>query len=761
MVDTGYWPEGPSFSDREFLNNGSGRAVFGPAPSTFSGTCMAGDSFPASTCNRKVIGCRYFHDGVGGPQKIKQLWPSESISCRAKDGLVTHGSHTSSTAAGNYNVVSDNPSYPGTMSGMAPAARLAIYKASWGSDDGGYASDFVAAIEQATKDGVDVINYSMGAAAELSFSTPVETAFRHAAAAGVFVSAACRNTGPGPFSIVDTWGPWIMSVGASTFSRSYTAPLAAAGDKAADAADAADAASKDGVAPQQEASPMMAYFSSRGPIVAGDGNLLKPDITSPGVSVVAQVTNYNGYTARTLSGTSMSAPHVSGIAALVMSKYPTWTPMAVKSAIMTTAYQTTRTGSPSHQTFGGPFDFGAGHVHATSALDPGLVIDSNAPDWQRFMCGVAEVPYDAWAQHAACAPCLAALTDTACVPSSYEALTAAQVARCVACDPSNFNTPSIAMSMLAGPKYITRTLTNVKPTRANYTAVLDPPQGFSVKVRPRRFVAAAGAITTVRIRMQKSSAATPYSVWRSGAITWVGSGGTRTRIPLVVRAVQLASRPTEVKLKAWQPSYSYVVEPEWTGGLVTTNTGLFASKVFTGTVRSWEYSHRLTVRLPPGTWSHVRFATFNEDVSGWNGVLPDFSSINMEVFRPDGSSAGTSANDYNSDEQVDLERAPGGEYTVEISAAPTETVNFKVHVWFLNFTAGTSANTGTLRTTPGLSSPSNAVAGAPLRINLAFTKSLGEGSAAGRRYLGAVLYSRRVAGVYRRVQHAKTLMSLM
>lgn len=172
------------------------------------------------------------------------------------------------------------------------------------------------------------------------------------------------------------------------------------------------------------------------------------------------------------------------------------------------------------------------------------------------------------------------------------------------------------MSMLAGPKYITRTLTNVKPTRANYTAVLDPPQGFSATVRPRRFVAAAGAITTVRIRMQKSSAATPYSVWRSGAITWVGSGGTRTRIPLVVRAVQLASRPTEVKLKAWQPSYSYVVEPEWTGGLVTTNTGLFASKVFTGTVRSWEYSHRLTVRLPPGTWSHVRFATFNEDVSG-------------------------------------------------------------------------------------------------------------------------------------------------
>lgn len=62
-------------------------------------------------------------------------------------------------------------------------------QAAWGSDDGGFASDFVAAIEQATRDGVDIINYSLGAAAELTHMTPVETAFRHAAAAGVFVAA--------------------------------------------------------------------------------------------------------------------------------------------------------------------------------------------------------------------------------------------------------------------------------------------------------------------------------------------------------------------------------------------------------------------------------------------------------------------------------------------------------------------------------------------------------------------------------------------
>jgi hypothetical protein len=174
--------------------------------------------------------------------------------------------------------------------------------------------------------------------------------------------------------------------------------------------------------------------------------------------------------------------------------------------------------------------------------------------------------------------------------------------------------------MLAGPKYITRTLTNVKPTRANYTAIITPPEGFTVAVRPLSFAADAGASTTVRIRIQKSGASTPYHTWRAGGITWAGSGGTRTRIPLVVRAAQLASRPLEVKLKAWQASYSYVVEPEWNGVLATTNTGLVASKVYSGTVQKWEYSTRLTVTLPPGTWSYVRFATFNDDVSGGSTV---------------------------------------------------------------------------------------------------------------------------------------------
>jgi hypothetical protein len=148
-------------------------------------------------------------------------------------------------------------------------------------------------------------------------------------------------------------------------------------------------------------------------------------------------------------------------------------------------------------------------------------------------------------------------------------------------------------------------------------------------------------------------------------------------------------------------------------------------------------------------------------LAGWDGVLPDFSSINIQVFKPDGSSAGISANDYNSDEQVNLENAPSGTYTVEVTADTEETVNFKIHVWYLNFAAGTSASTATLASSPTASAPATAVSGAPLKVDLTFAKSLDGGSAAGQRHLGAVLYSRRVGSVFRRLQQVRTLVSLV
>lgn len=147
-------------------------------------------------------------------------------------------------------------------------------------------------------------------------------------------------------------------------------------------------------------------------------------------------------------------------------------------------------------------------------------------------------------------------------------------------------------------------------------------------------------------------------------------------------------------------------------------------------------------------------------LAGWNGVLPDFSSINLQVFKPDGSSAGVSANDYNSDEQVNLENAPGGTYTVQITADTEEAISFKVHVWALNFTAA-AASTATLTSSPSVAALAKAASGAPLQVDVTFARSLADGSSAGQRYLGAVVYSGQPGGVYRRLRSVKTLVSLV
>lgn len=147
-------------------------------------------------------------------------------------------------------------------------------------------------------------------------------------------------------------------------------------------------------------------------------------------------------------------------------------------------------------------------------------------------------------------------------------------------------------------------------------------------------------------------------------------------------------------------------------------------------------------------------------LAGWNGVLPDFSSINLQVFKPDGSSAGVSANDYNSDEQVNLENAPGGTYTVQTTADTEEAISFKVHVWALNFTAA-AASTATLTSSPSVAALAKAASGAPLQVDLTFARLLADGSSAGQRYLGAVVYSGQPGGVYRRLRSVKTLVSLV
>ncbi|PON54250.1 Peptidase S8, subtilisin-related [Parasponia andersonii] len=142
----------------------------------------------------------------------------------------------------------------------------------------------------------------------------------------------------------------------------------------------------------------VAAFSSRGPNTRTP-EILKPDVLAPGVNILAAWTGAAGPTGlgedkrrisfNIKSGTSMSCPHVSGLAALIKSMQK-WSPAAIRSALMTTAYYTYKNGKTIQdivtRTPATPFDYGAGHVDRVAALDPGLVYDITVEDYIRFLC---------------------------------------------------------------------------------------------------------------------------------------------------------------------------------------------------------------------------------------------------------------------------------------------------------------------------------------------------------------------------------------
>nr|GMD20007.1 subtilisin-like protease SBT1.7 [Ipomoea batatas]GMD99435.1 subtilisin-like protease SBT1.7 [Ipomoea batatas] len=148
-------------------------------------------------------------------------------------------------------------------------------------------------------------------------------------------------------------------------------------------------------------SPVVAAFSSRGPNSITP-EILKPDFIAPGVNILASWTRRVGPTGlaedkrhvdfNIISGTSMSCPHVSGLAALLKTAHPEWSPAAIKSALLTTAYSTYKNGQTIEDAATSmpstPFDHGAGHVNPVSALDPGLVYDATVDDYTNFLCAI-------------------------------------------------------------------------------------------------------------------------------------------------------------------------------------------------------------------------------------------------------------------------------------------------------------------------------------------------------------------------------------
>ncbi|KAJ8769977.1 hypothetical protein K2173_009059 [Erythroxylum novogranatense] len=226
----------------------------------------------------------------------------------------------------------------------------------------------------------------------------------------------------------------------------------------------------------QNVAPMVASFSSIGPNRI-TREILKPDITAPGVQILAAFTEAMGPSSvptdkrkvpfNIISGTSMSCPHIAGVAGLLKTMHPDWSPAAIRSAMMTTAQTTSNAGGPilDEETLrpANPYFYGSGHVSPNIAMDPGLVYDTTITDYYTFLCSMG---YNA--------TILSRFTNE----SSF---------RCPQANTSlwdlNYPTISVTNLSLTGSTTVTRTLKNVG-TPGKYTVHIEPPKEVAVSVEP-------------------------------------------------------------------------------------------------------------------------------------------------------------------------------------------------------------------------------------------------------------------------------------
>ncbi|KAL5744456.1 hypothetical protein ACOSP7_027316 [Xanthoceras sorbifolium] len=273
-------------------------------------------------------------------------------------------------------------------------------------------------------------------------------------------------------------------------------------------------------------SPVVAAFSSRGPNFL-TLEILKPDIVAPGVNILAAWTGKTGPSSlptdrrrvkfNILSGTSMSCPHVSGIAALLKARHPEWSPAAIKSALMTTAYVHDNTHKPlrdaSASTSSKPYDHGAGHINPVKALDPGLVYDIEAQDYFEFLCTQSLTPMQL--------KVFGKYSNRSCKHSLA--------------NPGDLNYPAISVvfpeKASVSSMTLHRTVTNVGPQVSNYHVVVSPFKGCTVTVEPRalNFTAKHQKFSYKITFTTKSRQTTP----EFGGLIWK-DGVHKVRSPVVI-----------------------------------------------------------------------------------------------------------------------------------------------------------------------------------------------------------------------------------
>jgi len=804
IVDSGIWPEAASFSDRTGTNpkDKDDKLSYRQIPG-WHGKCTPGEDFNASMCNQKLIGAQYFNAAYGGNEGIDADSPWEFNSPRDYNG---HGTHTAGTAGGNEGVAAEAEGIDlGSISGMAPRARIAAYKALWSNEDGsqasGFDSDLVAAIDQAVADGVDVINYSISGSTTI-LNTPVGISFLFAADAGIFIATSAGNEGPYPSTVAHN-NPWLITVAAGTHDRYYAGtvtlgdgnvyygasldsrgagpadlvyaqnvpatdadpdearlcypdtldPALVAGkivvcdrgiiarvdksyavmeaggigmvlanvtpasinadlhyvptvhvDEGSGAAIRAYAQTEGATATlaggeiQEAEAPEVVAFSSRGPALAS-GDLLKPDIMAPGADVLAAVAppGNNGRNFDFYSGTSMSSPHIAGIAALIIDAHPDWSPTMVKSALMTTTSTLTNDANPIP---GGYFDYGAGQVVPNSAYDPGLVYDAGFYDWLAFLCETSD-----------------AVSQGTC---DYLGSIGYSL------DPSDLNYPSIAIGSLAGEQTTTRTVTNVGPA-GTYNVSVDPPAGIDVTVDPASLTLGQGESGSYEVTFTPNASVVANN-WTFGSLTW-SDGTHNVTSPIALYPVAVAV-PAELHGSGTEGSLDFDVTFGYTGDYTALRHGLEPALMTDGYVE--DDPTNSFVPFGPGTTLHMinvpdgsayaRFSLFDDYTDGND-------DLDLYVYYPTGDYAGGSGSPT-SEEQVDIASPPAGDYYVFVHGWETDGPDayYTLFSWAVPATPGSTNMT--------LTAPTAATLGETEAITVNWF-----GLDAGTKYLGGVSHN--------------------
>ena len=424
--------------------------------------------------------------------------------------------------------------------------------------------------------------------------------------------------------------------------------------------------------PLSETGNRMADFSSRGPSQS-DANFLKPDVTAPGVDILAgttptPTTGIQGERFAYHSGTSQAAPEVTGVAALLKEAHPDWPPGTLKSALMTSSYQQVVNSDGSVTN---PFDRGAGHIDPNRAVNPGLVYANAYRDHATYLCGLLKPPY----------------------PPAECATIAASGLPSVAAD---VNLPSIAVAELITGDVVKRRVTNVGAP-GTYGASLVAPANIDVVVDPATLVLGTGESATFSLRVTNRGA--HIDQWQFGELHW-SDGAHDVVSPIALQPVALRTSP-EVRLAGASGSAGLPVAFGYDGPYAPRVHGLRAPLTDSqGRVLSGHVDDDPTNTFDlhgPGVTLHgfvvqpgqlyLRVALFDEFTDG-----ADDLDLYL-FFCPDGTTdrcaqVGQSGS-FTSNEEIDLTTPTPGLYVAAVHGFETDQVaggpgaNYSIFIWAL------------------------------------------------------------------------------